>query len=57
MTKNVAYWMLVMNLTFLVLNIIFMMVGNFPTVNFVAGLMCLGGTMASYILYTGSDQP
>jgi hypothetical protein len=56
MSKNLAFWMLIANVTFFVLNIVFMMVGNFPTVNFFAGLMCLGGTMASYILYTDIDS-
>jgi len=56
MSKTTAFWLLMTNLIFLVINIMFMMVGSFPTVNFIAAMMTLGGAISSYLLYVDADR-
>ena len=56
MSKTYCLWLLILNLSFLVINIVFMFLGNFPTVNFIAAIMTLGGAMSSYLLYVDADR-
>jgi hypothetical protein len=47
---------LFVNLFFLVLNIIFMVSGSSPTINFIASMFCLGGAVSAYLLYISAEE-
>jgi len=56
MSKRASLTLLVINLLFIITNVIFMVWGSFPTMNFIASLFCLGGAFSAYQLYTNADE-
>ena len=56
MSKRIAKWMLIANTFFLITNAIFLAIGVAPVVNFIAAVFCLGGLMASYQIYVGTND-
>jgi uncharacterized membrane protein len=56
MSKKAAMMLIAINMIFLLLNVFFMVVGSWPTINFIASLVSLNGTFSAYQLYINADE-
>ena len=56
MKKDLAKMLLWLNITFLVINFLFLLAGTSPTVNFIAALISLAGFAASWHLYNTLEE-